>query len=332
MTPSLLDVARLAKPDEVVLGLLPNGQPRALPLDALGATLIVGERGSGKSTTLASLAALCSLNLHAALFVIDRHARLRDSFTQRIGALAQTLSYPVGMSPADIGSILGVFETELEERLAGKGGGACVLVVDEVTDLYLDPAMSEIGERLGVLSQRLAAAGRKMDLGIIAAAQLSDRDSLGGHFAYAASTFVAHRCTPELVRRFLGREAARPLLTLANGEVVARCQGAIERLRVPYATSADFERIGTLARLGSGASDSGSWATAPNRVAQPATATDNPATTQVVDATDNPATRAERIRHLDALGWTRSDISREVFGHKDGGTMDEIRTVLGPAE
>ena len=328
-TPSLVDVARLARPDEVVLGLLPSGQPRSMGLDALGATLIVGERGSGKSTTLAALAGLCALNLRAALFVVDRHARLRDSFTQRIGPLASSLAYPVGVSAADIGSILTVFETELEERLAGRSGGACVLVVDEVTDLYLDPTMSEIGERLGVLSQRLAAAGRKMDLGIMAAAQLSDRDSLGGHFAYAASTFVAHRCTPDLVRRFLGREAARPLLTLANGEVVARCQGAIERLRVPYATSADFEQISHLTRrLGSGASDSASWGGAqPAQPVQPPTG----ATTESV-VVDETTARRNRIRDLAALGYSRNKISYTVYGHKDDGTMDEIRAVLGPAE
>ena len=184
--------------------------------------------------------------------------------------------------------------------------------------------MAEIGERLGVLCQRLAAAGRKMDLGIIAAAQLSDRDSLGGHFAYAASTFIAHRCTPDLVRRFLGREAARPLLTLANGEVVARCQGAIERLRVPYATSADFEQISHLTRrLGSGASDSASWATGGNR--QPPTAQ------PPVEAVETPtANRANRIARLAALGTSRNAITTEVFGYKDDDTLAEIAAVLGP--
>ena len=57
-------------------------------------------------------------------------------------------------------------------------------------------------------------------------------------------------------------------------------------------------------------------------------------------STDNPevapvaqlATVEERIRALADLGMNRTDISRQVFGHKDGGTMDTIRAVLGPVE
>ena len=42
-------------------------------------------------------------------------------------------------------------------------------------------------------------------------------------------------------------------------------------------------------------------------------------------ATDNRA----RIAQLAALGLARNAISLEVFGHKDGGTMEEITGVLG---
>jgi hypothetical protein len=61
---------------------------------------------------------------------------------------------------------------------------------------------------------------------------------------------------------------------------------------------------------------------------QPQLATDN---SRVVEATQ-PATVEERIRALAALGMNRNDISRQVFGHKDGGTMDHIRAVLGPVQ
>jgi len=55
------------------------------------------------------------------------------------------------------------------------------------------------------------------------------------------------------------------------------------------------------------------------------------ATTESV-VVDETTARRNRIRDLAALGYSRNKISYTVYGHKDDGTMDEIRAVLGPAE
>ena len=55
--PSLAQALATRPTDQVVVGFERNGTPLTLGLDAIGATLVVGERRTGKSTTVAVLAA-----------------------------------------------------------------------------------------------------------------------------------------------------------------------------------------------------------------------------------------------------------------------------------
>lgn len=349
--PRLLEAAQLAQPDEVVLGFAQDGKPRMLTLDALGATLIVGERGSGKSTTMASLAALCALNLNAALFVIDRHARLRDSFTERIKPLASLLAYPVAVTSSEAQSVLSIMENELRFREGGSLGKPFVLLVDEMADIFMDPDWEGVATQLGRLSKRLATAGRKMDLGIIGATQLSNKDSLGGHFAYTVATFIAHRCAPDLVRRFIGRDTAQKLMGLANGEVMARYMGTTEQLRVPEAGQEDLAQIGQLldkrgyavghVKVANRDADDGAGWRTPNhnglREEEPSEPPVLVETNQNWDVEPTwpielrALTDTERawVQRMHAAGLSLTKICHTVFGFKNGDAWSLITSALG---
>lgn len=273
VVPSFRDLLRLT-PERVALGVTREGETRALTLDAIGAALVIGQRGSGKSNTLACLAAQCASNLGADLWVIDRHARLDQSLTQRLDPLSKAFLVKPGVTSGEIASILSRVEAELDERLGGSGDNTpMVLVVDEINDFYDAPGWNDIGAQIGRLTQRIANAGRKINLGILAAGHLSHRDGLGGHLAYTVSTFIAHKSVGTLVGRFIGADMARHTNNLAPGEVVARHTGGTERLIVPQVGLSDMQYAASLldrrwqtvshVNIKGGANDSAAFASTP---------------------------------------------------------------------
>ena len=312
--PSLAQVLAVRPTDQVVVGYERNGAPLALGLDAIGATLVVGERRTGKSTTVAVLAAQLAA-LRAQFFLIDPHGPLTDSLAQRLAPLGNRLALCVS-TPAEAEGVLRAVTGELERRLAGEEGDPCVLLVDELNSMAVG-AWADVGREVAALAQRLAQEGGKLGMGVIAAAHLTNVDSIGSHFAYTTSTVIAHRTVPDMVRRFLGPDLARQTRRLDRGEVVTTYPGGWGLLRVPRAEPGDIlQAVATLPAP----------AGCPPPV-QPATGAT--ASEAVVDET---TTRRNRIQHLAALGYSRNRISLEVFGHKDDGTMNEIRAILGPVE
>ena len=70
----------------------------------------------------------------------------------------------------------------------------------------------------------------------------------------------------------------------------------------------------------------------PTTLPQIAEATGTALSSMLDDEVDEATARRDRIEELNALGYSRNEISRQVFGHKDDGTLDEIRAVLGPVK
>lgn len=245
-TPSFTDVVQSLPPRQIALGVGANGQPRYLGLDAIGATLVVGQRGSGKSTTLTALVAQCVAHLDARLWVIDCHAAHDQSLAQRLSPLRGAFITDIGSSLLGIEGVLSQVEAELEARLAGEAGEPVILVIDEVTEFFLSDTWASVGRRIGAVTQRIATGGRKINFGVMAAGHLSNQDSLGGSFAYTASAFIAHTCVPDLIRRFVGPDAARQARNLPPGHVIAQYPGGVERLVIPEVKRSDLYAIGDL--------------------------------------------------------------------------------------
>ena len=312
--PSLAQVLTAQPAGQVVVGYERNGTPLTLGLDAIGATLVVGERRTGKSTTVAVLAAQLAA-LRAQFFLIDPHGQREDSLAWRLSPLGDRVAMCVS-TPSEASGVLRAVTGELERRLAGEEGDPCVLLVDELNSMAVG-AWADVGREVAALAQRLAQEGGKLGMGVIAAAHLTNVDSIGSHFAYTTSTVIAHRTVPDMVRRFLGPDLARQTRRLDRGEVVTTYPGGWGLLRVPRAEPGDIlQAVATLPAP----------AGCPPPV-QPATGAT--ASEAVVDET---TTRRNRIQHLAALGYSRNRISLEVFGHKDDGTLNEIRAVLGPVQ
>lgn len=312
--PTLAQVLATRPAREVVVGYERNGDALALGLDAIGATLVVGQRRTGKSNTVAVLTAQL-VAMRAQVFGVDPHAQAMsaDSLARRLAPLGNRVALWAS-TPAEAEGVLRAVTSELERRIAGEEGDPCILLVDELHSLTFGP-WAEVGAEVTRLAQRLAEEGGKLAMGMIAAAQIPNVDSLGGHLAYTASTVVVHQAVPDTVRRFVGRDLARQAPTLARGQVLVKHPGGWGILSVPRAEPSDLaQAVMSLPALGGGTTTGD---------------TGGATSEQVVDAATS---RRHRIQELASLGYSRNRISQEIFGHKDEGTLNEIRAVLGPVE
>lgn len=312
--PTLAQVLRARPANEVIVGYERDGAPVSLGLDAIGASLIVGERRMGKSSTVAAIAAQLA-SMDATLFVIDPHAAQGDSLAQRLAPLGRRLAMCVA-TPEEASGVLRAVTGELEQRIGGDTGNPVLLLVDELNSMTVG-TWADVGIQVAELAQRLAREGGKMGMGVIAAAHLTHVGSIGSHFAYTASTVIAHRTVPAGVTRFLGPDLARQTRHLQRGQALVSYPGGWNILRIPRAEPGDIlQAVATLP--------------APAGCPQPVQPTTGATTSETV--VDETTTRRNRIQALADLGYSRNRISLEVFGHKDDGTMNEIRAVLGPVQ
>ena len=120
-----------------------------------------------------------------------------------------------------------------------------------------------------------------------------------------------------MVRRFVGPDLARQTRSLERGKALAFYPGGYAILGIPRAEPSDM--LQAVAML-----------PAPGGCAQPVPPTTGATASEVV--VDETTARRNRIQALADLGYSRNRISVEVFGHKDDGTMNEIRAVLGPVQ
>lgn len=336
--PSLVETLRLAAPGEFILGFTDDGKPIKSDLDGIGATLILGERGMGKSTEMAGLA-LFAARMRATVFIVDRHARRRDSLAQRLDALG--LSH-VAWQAAQMDALVGMWEMEYKTRLDDDDPDPApwVLLVDEINNLALDPETRAVAERVGRLTELIGNAGRKLNLGVIAGAQLATNERLKSKFAFTASTVAVFRANPTMVRPFIPGVPDQTFLTLERGQAVTLHPGGIDVVRVPRAEPDDiraatalFDRRGEIVKpRGGGASDGRSWAvggtTGCNRPPFATAETPPPPTNQLQPVGDNQLDNSARIRELYAQGINKTAICREVFGYKDGATWAAVEAAL----
>ena len=340
--PSLVETLRLAAPGEFILGFTDDGRPIKSDLDGIGATLILGERGMGKSTEMAALA-LFAARMRATVFVVDRHARRRDSLAQRLDAL--DLSH-VAWQATQMDALVGMWETEYKTRLDDDDPNPApwVLLVDEINNLALDPETRAVAERVGRLTELIGNAGRKLNLGVIAGAQLATNERLKSKFAFTASTVAVFRANPTMVRPFIPGVPDQTFLTLERGQAVTLHPGGIDVVRVPRAEPDDIraatallDRRGEIVKpRGGGASDGRSWgvggATGCNRPPLATAETPPPPDNQLQPVVSNSVDNSARIRELYAQGMNKTAICREVFGYKDGATWDAVEVALSEKE
>ena len=260
--PSLAETLRLAAPGQVVIGYKADGSPVLADLDGIGATLIVGERGTGKTTGMAMLAAQLAARLQARLWIIDRHGRLPQSLTTRLAAFRPALAYDPAVELRQIETVLDMWEAEIEDRLAGRGGSPWALLIDEANSFSAAAATRPIAQRIGALSARVANEGRKLQMGVVAGAQIANTRSLAGSFPYTVSTFVAYLVNPVTIYPYLPADYANMAQGLERGQAVALHLGGVDVVRVPRAEPDDIQaaaRYLPARAIGGGASDSAAW-------------------------------------------------------------------------
>jgi len=313
------------------------------------AWLVTGWPGAGKTTGMATLAAQMAVRLGARLWIVDRHARLPQSLAARLGALRPALAYEPAADPRQIETVLDMWEAEIEDRLAGRRGQPWVLLIDEANSFSAAAATRPIAVRIGRLSERVANEGRKLQMGVIAGAQIANTRSLAGSFAYTVSTFVAYRANPVTIYPYVPAEYANLARDLEPGEAVALHVGGVDVVRTPRAEPEDIREIAALLpppvgggatphafRLDGacGASDNRAWAPEPVGGVGWTTSCDPPPPATAVpppppdNQLSNQLDNAERIRQLYAQGLNKTAICREVFGYKDGATWAAVEAAL----
>jgi len=329
--PSLAETLRLAPAGQVVIGYKADGSPVLADMDGIGATLILGERGMGKSTAMSVLAVEAAIRLRARLWIIDRHGRMEQSLTARLSGLRSAFAYPPALDARQIETVLDMWEAEIEDRLEGRGGQPWLLLVDEANSFALSAATKPIARRIGELSERLANEGRKMGLGVVVGAQLASTEKLASSFAYTVSTVMAFKSNPAMLYQYLPSDYANMVRGLERGQAVTLHLGGVDVLRVPQAEPRDIQQAAALlpAPAGGGASDERSWL----GVGCPTGCNPHPLTTAETPPSpdnrlSNQPDNSERIRQLYAQGMTKTAICREVFGYKDGATWDAVESAL----
>ena len=326
--PTLAQVFAARPANEVIVGYERDGHPVSLDLDAIRATLVIGGPRTGKSTTVAAVAAQLAA-MRAQFFVVDPHALTAsaDSLARRLAPLGNRVALCVS-APAEAEGVLNAVTSELERRLAGEEGDPCILLVDELNSMTVG-AWADVGAQVAALAQRIAREGGKMGMGVIAAAHLADVASVGSHLAYTTSTTIVHRAVPEGVRRFIGPDLARQARHLGKGEVLVSHPTGWGLLRVPRAEPGDImQAVALLPRLERGTvlepgttEPPSSALSAENRSQEPRFPIELRPLTEA---------EAEAVRHMRANGMSKTAINHTVFGgYKNDRTWAMIDDALG---
>mgnify|MGYP000847587641 CR=1 FL=1 len=310
----------LANPRGWLVGFAPDGQAVRSPgWDAWVHMAIAGLSRSGKSNT-ARLILAQAAQRGMRLVVLDPHAAHPDGVGYGLEAWP-SLVLPI----AATSQAMQEHALEIERWLSsGCVAQPTVVVIDEWTRLLDGQLSAAARESVARMARAVATSGAKFGLHLMVIGQGWTVDA-ASHVRDHLQIAYLHKLRPDQAR--LVTNAKPPAVeSLPTGQAMVWLDGEWQRVGMPRISGEAMRSVTSRPIIG-GASDSRAWATA-QPVAQPTTATAEPpgVSAAPATATDNRA----RIAALAALGWARNAISLEVFGHKDGGTMDEITQVLGP--
>ena len=309
----------LANPRGWLVGFTPDGQPVRSPgWDAWVHMAIAGLSRSGKSNT-ARLILAQAAQRGMRLVVLDPHAGHPDGVGYGLDA-CKALAAPVAVTS----EAMQAQAIEIERWLSsGCVPQPTLVVIDEWTRLLDGQLSAAARESVARMARAVATSGAKFGLHLMVIGQGWTVDA-ASHVRDHLQIAYLHKLRPDQAR--LVTNARPPAVeSLPTGQAMVWLDGEWQRVGMPRISGEAMRSVATLPIIG-GASDSAAWATVQPQP-QPATATAQPAVAEAAGttATNNRA----RIAQLAALGWPRNAISLEVYGHKDGGTMDAITEVLG---
>lgn len=307
----------LAKPERGwLVGFAPNGEPiRSDGWDDWVHMAIAGLSRSGKSNT-ARLFLAQAAQRDMRLVVFDPHARHPDGVGHGLEEWPQ-LAAPVAVSPGDMANLAVTVEEWLSKNDTSK---ETLIVIDEWTRLLGGGVPPETRDTVARMAHGVVTSGAKFGLHLLVIGQGWTVDA-ASHVRDHLQMAYLHQLRPDQARLVTNSQPPRAVESLPTGQAMLWHDGGWQRVCLPRITGDDMRMIE--GRVVGGNNDSPSWATGC------ATAT---GATGATGETDDATARADRIRTLNDLGWSRNRISAEIFGHKDDGTMAEIRAVLGPAE
>ena len=307
----------LASRGDWLVGFDPSGKPVLSPgWSAWVHAAIAGLSRSGKTNTARLMLAQAALR-GMRLVVFDPHAGHLDGLGSGLDEWPALLA-PVASTAAAMLDLT----RQVDGWLNGGGNGhETLIVVDEWTRLFDGGVPPDTRDALTRAASGLVTSGAKFGLHLAVIGQGWTVDA-ATHVRDGLQMAYLHKLRPDQAR--LVTNSRPPALTdnLPTGQAYLWHEGEWQRVGLPRITAEDMRSVVRLPAAGVTSRE------VAQPQPQPQPATDNPA---VVEAAP-PATVEERIRALAALGMNRTDISRQVFGHKDGGTMDQIRAVLGPVE
>lgn len=293
-----------------LVGFDPSGKPVLSPgWDAWIHAAIAGLSRSGKTNTARlMLAQAASRGMRLAVF--DPHATHPDGLGNGLDEWPALLA-PVASTAAAMLELARQIDGWLN---SGGNGGETLIVIDEWTRLFDGGVSPDVRDALARAAAGLVTSGAKFGLHLAVIGQGWTVDA-ATHVRDGLQMAYLHKLRPDQARLVTNSRPPATTDALPTGQAYLWHEGEWQRVGLPRITADDMRQVALLPQM-------------VVQPSQPQPATDN---SEVAEPAQ-PATVEERIRALAALGMNRSDISRQVFGHKDGGTMDSIRAVLGPVQ
>lgn len=229
-----------------------NGEPVYDKWSCFYSLMVFGTSGSGKSTTIAYLAALGIMH-GARILLIDPEWEESESLYNKLRHVESQFLCPVGADPKSAMRVLMTAHQELEHP----SDFPMILIIDEFTTLarkaqrkgdeWEDAAI----EMMNVVED-YAQRCRKRNRMIITIGQVTKATRAGGTETRASFAALAcHRLPKQQAGLILDVDSAKECQNLQCGELLLmRSNSAIaQRISIPFITPADMERIAGMCQL-----------------------------------------------------------------------------------
>jgi len=285
------------------------------PFDAFYSSAVSGKTGSGKTTTIRSIAAQMVM-AGAQLVVCDPHMGSEQSTaTSLLPLRAHMLIEPVSVPVQIVAALELVRSKGRERKRVGQAGNIILLIVDELNAIMRTDAAQFVAQTLEEIAQEY----RKYAIYALCIGQIWSARSMGGYSDLRDSfaSAVVHRTDPAQARYLISNDDARSVGKLEPGQMVfSKTNGDVWRLAVPNCTKTDIERIAVVpSRAGAGTSAGTKPGTGWEQLPESGTGdTQSLVPGTVPDAV--PALDAESLRIIEAFrdGMSVSAIVRDVLG------------------
>lgn len=310
----------LTSPAGWLLGFDGRGQPVRSPgWDTWIHAAIAGLSRSGKSNT-ARLMLAQAAQRGMRLVILDPHALHPDGVGHGLDDWPALLAPVATTSDAMLDAA-----AQIQGWLQGSGAGhETLIVIDEWTRLLDGGVTPTARDAITQAARGLVTSGAKFGLHLCVIGQGWTVEA-ASHVRDQLQMAYLHKLRLDQAKLVTNSRPPASVESLPRGQAHAWFEGDWQRINLPLITAADMRSVATLpSTVARPRSDDKSWGGADTGA--------DTSDTGAHQVQDEDTALRDRIRALDALGYSRNRICDEIWGSKNEDRMDLLRAVLGPAK